>query len=195
MHHRPRAAVRILLVIVTAHLALVACGSNGAAPGPSNVQKYRAYNSTRSQFTPTANARAQELAVRIVRSGLDCANTHASSFDALRPTYLKQDLPLPIGSVECEGGPAKENVVIEIFRSAHPNAFDFVTRKAALICRRGISLGRLADGTNGFPGLPYVMAADKSWLVEPDTQTFNAELARALGRPPRDACSPYLPRA
>ena len=194
MHHRPRAAVRIVLVIVTAQLALVACGSDRTAPSPSNVQKYHEYNSTRTQFTPTANARAQEVADRIARSGLDCANTHASSFDALRPTYLKQDLPLPIGSAECEGGAAKENVVIEIFRSAHPNATDFVTRKAALICRRGLSLGRLADGTNGFPGLPYVMAADKTWLVEPDTQTFNAQLARVLGRPPRDACSPYRPR-
>lgn len=145
-------------------------------------------------FARAANARARAIADRIVAAGVDCENYSDSLLAPLRASYVKQRLPLPHGSGQCDGGPAKENVLIEVFSTDAPNATAFIARKAALLCTKGFELGRKPDGTNDFPGLPYVIAIDGSWVVEPDSKTFNEEIARALRRPAMDACDEVSPR-
>jgi hypothetical protein len=86
-------------------------------------------------------------------------------------------------------GPSEENLLVEVFRPGFPNGADFMARKGDLICEKGKELGRRPDGTNDFPGIPYVIAKDKSWVVEPDSFPVNRRIAKALGVESRDACS------
>lgn len=169
-------------------LGLAACGSSaGDTAAPSGTE---AYNATRHAFSAAANGSARSVIDRMVRAGVACPDPHPSPFALLRTTYVRQRLALPLGAVECSAPfqQGTENVVVEVFRRRQPNAADFMDRKAAIICRRGIELGRNADGTNSFPGLPFVMAADKTWVLEPDTPAFNQVIATALHRPAGNAC-------
>ena len=143
----------------------------------------------RREFTKAANARARAIADRIAAGGVVCDNYADSVLGPLRATYAKQRIPIPLGSGQCEGGPARENVLIEVFPATPPNGAAFIARKAALLCRKGFELGRNPDGTNDFPGLPYIIAGDHRWVVEPDSNAFNAQIARTLGRPARNACT------
>jgi hypothetical protein len=181
-----RIAVGVLAVGVLT-LAAGACSSHGGASGTSVV----AYNASRHGYTDAGNRVARGIADQIVAGRIVCTGYRESPFGALQLTYAKQKVPLPLGSGECDGGPARENVLIEVFRAASPNAADFIGRKAVLICRRGLELGKRPDGSNVFPGLPYVAAADHTWLVEPDSVAFAQQIGAVLGRPARDACASY----
>ncbi len=174
-------------------LGLAACASSAA--GTRTPSGTVAYNASRHGFSEAANGTARGVIDRLQRAGVACTDPHPSTFALLRTTYVRQHLALPLGAVECSATfhGVTENVVVEVFRTGRPNAADFVDRKAAIICRRGIALGRKADGTNDFPGLPYVMAADKAWVLEPDTVAFNDVIATALGRPARNACGAIAP--
>ena len=183
---RVRSAKRLIAAVALAAAASVlgtAC--SGSSVGVDD------YNAGRRSFGAQANKAARAIATRIVDSGVTCVDYQDSSFDPLRNGYVKGHLPLPIGSGECTGGRAKENVLIEMFRASAPNAADFMRRKAELICKKGLKLGRREDGSNDFPGLPYIMAADRTWVVEPDSVRFAHTLARALGRPFKNACTGY----
>ncbi len=187
MHSRHvRSPNRVLgAAVVLMFGAIVASSCSGSAVSVDE------YNSGRHSFSASANKVAASIAKRIVGHGVACDGYKNSAFDALRVGYVKAHLPLPTGSGECTGGPAKENVLIEVFRSSTPNGADFMQRKGELICRKGLEFGRKADGTNDFPGLPYLMAADKTWVIEPDSVRFAHTLGRALGRPARNACAGY----
>lgn len=169
--------------------AVALIGVLGAACASGAGSTVDGYNHDRTVFTTAANTRARKVIDRIVAEGVDCRNPSDSVLAPLRATYVRQRLPIPLGQGQCEGGPARENVLVEVFPAHAPNAASFIARKAALLCRKGFELGRKPDGTNDFPGLPYVMAFDRSWVVEPDSKAFNVELARALHRPARDACA------
>ena len=149
------------------------------------------YNSARHSFSAGANKTAASIAAKIVARGVTCVDYKPSAFEPLVTGYVKAHLPLPVGSGECTGGPAKENVLIEVFRPTAPNGSDFMRRKGELICKKALKFGRKQDGTNDFPGLPYLIAPDKSWVVEPDSVRFARTLGRALGRPVKDACAGY----
>ena len=84
-------------------------------------------------------------------------------------------LALALGAGQCQAG--TDNITIEVFGKKSPNAADFVARKRALICKKAKDLGRLPDGSSDFDGIPYVMAADKTWIVEPDSFKVNKQIA------------------
>ena len=56
------------------------------------------------------------------------------------------------------------------------------------MCAKAKKLGRLPDGTSDFKGLPYLIAADKTWIIEPDTFVGARALAKPLDLPARDMC-------
>ncbi len=184
---RSSSARRWAVCITALACSVVACGSS--PPARDTLRSTDAYNATRHGFSPAADTTARAVVDRLHRSGVACSAPEPSNFTLLRPTYLRQHVALPLGAIECEaavpGG--SENVVVEVFGGSR--AIDFMNRKAQIICRRGTALGRKADGTNDFPGLPYVMGADRTWIVEPDSIAFNRVIATALRRPPRNACT------
>ncbi len=172
--------LRLLVPVLLAGIATVGCTSSRASVAE--------YNRDRQRFTPAATATAKQILKRIGAAGIQCTEVQAEVFDALVLSYTKQDLPLPLGSASCVG-PNDENLLVEVFAREFPNADTFITRKRELICQKAKDLGRLEDGTSGFDGIPYVKAADDTWLVEPDSRLVNQEIAKALHRPARDACA------
>jgi hypothetical protein len=160
-----------------------------AAQKAARTTKWKSYNRKRKGFDATANAAARSLASTLNAGGYACANIADTSFASIATSYVKQGLPLPIGSAQCDGGAdGSENILIEVFGAKHPNASDFVAAKRKLICARAKKLGRQPDGTNDFDGIPYVEAGDGTWLIEPDSFTTNDQIASIVGRSSLDMC-------
>ncbi len=167
-------------MLVAFALLLANCSSDGTSVS--------SYNEGRKRFAPAANRNAKKVLDRIAAGGVECTNVQTEDFNSLVRAYTLQKLPLPLGSASCVG-PKGENLLVEVFPSDAPNAQTFVDRKRDLICKKAKDLGRQPDGSSDFEGLPYVMAADSTWLVEPDSFAVNRQVAKALGRPARDSCA------
>ncbi len=177
-------AVRLIGVVVLATVVVAACSSDGKDAGSG--KQWAEYNKSRTGFEPKQNAVAKSVADRINAGGVACTGYGDYLFGVLVKTYRAQDLPLALGAGQCQAG--NDNVTIEVFGKKPPTAVDFVARKRALICKKAKDLGRLPDGSSDFDGIPYVMAADKTWIVEPDSFKVNKQIAEKLGRPSQDMC-------
>ncbi len=171
---------RCPVVLVVFALALASCSSDGTSVS--------SYNEGRKRFAPAANRDAKNVLARIAAGGVECTKTQTEDFNSLVKAYTLQKLPLPLGSASCVG-PNGENLLVEVFQSDAPNARTFVDRKRDLICKKAKEFGRQPDGSSDFEGLPYVISADSTWLVEPDSFAVNRQIAKALGRPARDSCA------
>jgi len=177
---------RLLMAILSLGILGAAC-SRAATDADADADGWNAERSTRG-FDDAANQRARSVLDRLERAGVPCADAQTEDFDALVPSYRQARLPLPLGSASCTG-PAGENLLVEVFRTAgYPAAGDFVERKRALICARGFELGARPDGTNDFEGVPYVMGPSHDWIIEPDSAAVNRTIAEALELRPRNAC-------
>jgi hypothetical protein len=143
-------------------------------------------------FTTEANAAGTQVAKDIAAGGVKCEKPLATIFGQIATTYYRQGLPIPVGSVECEGPAAEgvdaENILIEVMGTTAPTGDDLVSFKRDLLCKQAKDTGRLPDGTSDFPGIPYVMTADKTIVVQPDTHATNREIAKALGLTAHDMC-------
>ncbi len=175
----PSSTRRLFIVLIAIACAVASCSSTG--------QSVSSYNEARKRFTPGANRDAKRVLDRMTSAGVECTNSQIEDFDALVRAYTLQKLPLPMGSASCVG-PNGENLLVEVFRTDAPNARTFIDRKRELICQKAKDLGRRDDGSSGFEGLPYVMSADRTWLVEPDSFAVNRQIAKALDRPSKDGC-------
>ena len=177
---------RWFLALVTAVCLAAACSSStGSSASSWNAERVR------KGFDATGNRKARSVLDRLVRAGIECTARQTESFDALIKAYTLQKLPFPLGSASCTG-PGQENLLVELFPShGYPSGTDFMARKRELICQKGLDLGKDArpGHKNGFDGLAYVIAKDRSWVIEPDSFRVNRLLARALGLGSRNACA------
>ncbi len=179
-YQRGAAALAALAVVAGA-----ACSSSGESASDWNKERVKI------GFDKVSNRRAQAVLDRLSAAGIECTARQTESFQVLIPAYTKQDIPFPAGSVSCTG-PREENLLVEAFRKdGYPTGADFMDRKRALLCQRALDLGKgaLPGGGNGFDGIPYVLAEDRSWVIEPDSFAINTRIAKALGLKPRDACA------
>ena len=205
MSHHPTRTLRRLVVVLFA-VGVAACSSGGSSATTTTTDaktkdlqeqiaarttRWNDYNAKQKKFTAAAEAVGKDVADRIIAAAIRCDNPGPTGFGASAAPYAKQGLPIPKGSYECDGGTdGQENVLIEIYPlHKRPNAADLVAAKRKLICKRAKDLGRRAGGPNDFPGIPYVMSADKTWIVEPDQFETNQQIATALGRPSSDMCA------
>jgi hypothetical protein len=147
---------------------------------------WASYNKARTDFDPAQTDIARQVAQRITSSGINCSGFKEYSFSSIALSYRRQGLPLALGAGACTA--RGEEVLIEVFGTKAPNADNFVAAKRRLICQRAKDLGRKADGSSDFDGIPYVMAPDKTWIVEPDSFDLNGHIADALKLPSADIC-------
>lgn len=155
----------------------------------ARTKKWDDYNAERTKYEKKQNAVAIDVATRIAAGGVPCPDPANTRLAVIVGSYTRQGLPLPLGAAECTAvADGEENVLIEVFAKGRPNAADLVAAKRKLLCERAKDLGRLSDGTSGFPGIPYVIAADKTWVVQPDSFETNEKIAQALGRTSEDMC-------
>ena len=178
-------SVRMTVVAVVIAFVVVACGGGGST-APEHTKQWAQYNVKRTAYTPAANAVAKSVADRITAAGIACNGYADYDFSLTERPYRLQGLPIALGAGNCSVG--TEEVLIEVFGAKHPNATDFVAVKRGIICARAKKLGRLPDGSSGFDGIPYIMAPDQTWIIEPDTFKQTREIAAKLGRPTRDMC-------
>jgi hypothetical protein len=171
------------LVLVATAVLVVACSSSGDSA--------TSWNDTRVKqgFDPKGNREALAVLDRIERAGLPCTDKQTQEFQLLVKNYTAQKIPFPLGAASCTG-PGGENLLVELYRAdGYPTAADFMARKRELICQKALDLGKdPKGGPNNFDGIPYVLAKDGSWVIEPDSFAVNRQLARALGLPSRNAC-------
>ena len=161
--------------------------STAAAP-VSAVDRWNAERSDKG-FDESANQRALAVLRRIAQAGVTCTGVQTESFSALRSSYQTAELPLPLGSASCTG-PEGENVLVEVFPTQPPVTLtDFVARKRELVCAKGRELGQRPDGSNDFPGLPYVEDRASGWIIEPDSSGVNRRIADVLDLTPKDVCA------
>jgi hypothetical protein len=199
--HRPR---RLVAAVVLAAVILGACSDDGddsASGTPTTIKPpletrdttWLDWNNAAAArgFTTEANAVAARVAKDIAAGGVACKNFEDTTFDFIATTYYRQGIPIPLGSGECEGPGAKgneENILIEVLGPSAPTARDFVTSKRNLLCQQAKDDFREPDGTSSFPGIPFVMAPDETWVVQPDSFEVNREIAGALDVESRDMC-------
>lgn len=174
--------VSVIAASVIAVLAFAGCSSDDSS---ASAQSWTAYNRGRTGYVAKQNAVAKSVADRLNGGGLACTDFGEYPFDYIVKTYRAQGLPLALGAGACQAD--TDNVLIEVFGKS-PSAADFVARKRAVICKKAKDLGRLPDGSSDFDGIPYVMSADRTWIVEPDSFKVNKQIAKILGRPARDMC-------
>lgn len=142
-------------------------------------------------YTTEANAVAAAVAADIVAAGVKCEKFLPTDFAIIATSYYKAGIPIPVGSGECDGpgdGDDAENILIEVMGTSAPTGTDLVAFERDLLCETALKLGRLPDGTQNFPGIPYVIAPDNTWVIRPDTFETNQLIADALGRESLDMC-------
>lgn len=145
-------------------------------------------NKGRVSYDREHNAIAMSVA-NMVDEAVECKRYADTAWGGADISYLRYGLPVPLGSGSCEGGMAKENILIEVFGGSPPNADDFVAAKRKLICQRALDLGRESDGTQSFDGIPYVVNADKTWLIQPDSIEVAKTVAEKLGLVAGNMCA------
>ena len=190
-------SVRLTVLAVALALAVGVCGGGGSSAEPRPSKQWTSYNEKRTGYDAPANAVAKSVVDRIIAAGFDCRDYGDYNFAVIANPYRLQDMPLALGAGSCNIG--DENILVEVFGTAHPNAADFVAAKRASICKRAKDLGRLPDGSSDFDGIPYIMAADKTWIVEPDTfKQTKASRPSSIGLPatcaPGSNSGPRCPR-
>ena len=193
----------ITMLVLIGLAALSACSSSESTTSATTITttaanraqiaarttRWHEYNRGRTKFHPADTAIARDLAERLRASAITCSDFGVLAFDITTAPYIAQGLPIPSSGSSCTG-PSDEDVLFEVYRAAkRPNAADLVAAKRKLLCQRGRDLGRLPDGSSDFPGIPYVISADKVWIVEPDTFETNQRIATALGLESRDMCA------
>ena len=179
-YQRGAAALSVLAVVGGA-----ACSSSGARVTQWNDKRVRI------GFDRSSNRRAQAVLDRLTAAGIACTARQTESFKVLITAYTKQDIPFPMGSASCTG-PRDEGLLVEVFpKVGYPSGADFMDRKRALLCQKALDLGKgaLPGGRNGFDGVAYVLAEDRSWVIEPDSFAINQRIAKALGLKSRNACA------
>lgn len=143
-------------------------------------------------FTKDANKVAADVAKKLVAGGVTCIGYYDTTFDYIATSYYKVGIPIPVGSGECSGttdeDDATENILIEVMDPEKPSGADLVAFKRDLLCKQAKEDGRQPDGSSLFPGVPYVMAKDKTYVVQPDSHATAREIAKALGLQARDLC-------
>ena len=177
---RPGAIALVILVILAG-----ACSSDGKRALDWNKERVKI------GYDKVSNRRAMRVLQQMSDAGIDCNKRQAEAFKVLITTYVKQEIPFPTGSASCTG-PGEENLLVEVFpKHGYPTGADFMARKRALVCQRALNLGKNAapGGRNGFEGVAYVLAADRSWVIEPDSLAVNQRIAKALGLKSRNACA------
>lgn len=177
-----RVGGRVLAVVASITL-VVACSSSGGSNGSADD-----WNKTRTEFAAAPNAKALKVLARIAAAGITCTDPLPEQFGPLVPSYVAQHLPLPAGSASCTG-PQEENLLVEVFPKTYPTAADFIQRKREIVCEKALRAGKLPNGKNDFPGVPYLLAADKTWVLEPDSFKVNRQLAEVFGLKSRNACA------
>jgi hypothetical protein len=143
-------------------------------------------------FTQPANKVAADVAKKIKAGGVKCAGYFDTTFDYIATSYYKVGIPIPVGSGECSGATdaddATENILIEVMDPEKPSGADLVAFKRNLLCKRAKEDGRRPDGSSLFPGIPYVMAKDKTYVIQPDAHSTAREIAKVLGLQAKDMC-------
>lgn len=142
-------------------------------------------------YTDEANAVAAGVAADIAAAGVKCEKFLPTDFAIIATSYYRAGIPIPIGSGECDGpgdGDEAENILIEVMGTTAPTGTDLVAFERDLLCAQALDAGRLPDGTQNFPGIPYVIAPDDTWVIRPDTFETNQLIADALGRESLDMC-------
>jgi hypothetical protein len=196
-------ALRSTLVVM-ALVTFAACSSGKSASSSNTTTTFKPALETQDStwidwnnqaaargFTPAANAVAKRVATKIAAAGVTCTGYLETPFDAIATSYYKVGVPIPVGSGECDGAAAKdatENILIEVMGTRAPNGADLVAFKRKLVCRQAKDDGRRPDGTSDFPGLPYVIAKDNTYVVQPDSFAVNRQIAKALGLKSQDVC-------
>ena len=166
-------------------LLAASCASGGESASDWNKERVKI------GFDKVSNGRAQAVLDRLTAAGIECTDRQTESFKVLITAYTKQDIPFPMGSASCTG-PRDEGLLVEVFpKVGYPTGADFMDRKRALVCQKGLDLGKgaLPGGRNGFDGVAYVLAEDRSWVIEPDSFAINQRIAKALGLKSRNACA------
>jgi hypothetical protein len=186
-------AALVALVLV----ALASCSNGGSSNDPKlpepNDKTWLDWNkdAARRGFTPEANQVAARVAADIAKGGVTCTKYADTTFDVIATSYYKVGIPIPVGSGECVGpgtGDEAENILIEVMGTERPTGEDLVAFKRDLLCQQAKDAGRRPDGTSDFPGIPYVLAADETFVVQPDSFETNRQIAKALGLASRDMC-------
>jgi hypothetical protein len=158
---------------------LVAALGAAVAPGCSRDIDY-GYG--RSGWDKAAVQQATDMANRFKAGPRGCGEIMEEPFAALKESYQRTSLPLPLGVVSCDT-PDEENVTFEVFESPEVIA-KFKEAKKALLCEKGAKLP-------GFPGVPYVDGG--SWLIEPDRTDTAKELAGMFGGTQGSVCPATSP--
>lgn len=174
-----------VVVVALFVLAGSACSSGGESVSDWNKERVKI------GYDKVSNRRGMRVLDQLADAGIECTARQNELFKVLVTTYVKQQIPFPMGSVSCTG-PGEENLLVELFRKdGYPTGADFMARKRALVCQRALDLGKgaLPGGGNGFDGIAYVLAADRSWVIEPDSFVVTRQIAKALGLKSRNACA------
>jgi hypothetical protein len=196
-----------LVLVAALLLAAVGCSSSGkssaptsttfvpALPAPEDTTWLNWNNQAAVRgYTAEANAVAKEIADKIRKAGLLCADYAESSFDVYATSYYKVGIPIPLGAGECDASEEKdgsENILIEVLNSSTPpTGEDFVAYRRTLLCQKAKDNLRQPDGTSGFPGIPIVMERDKVYdiVIQPDSFEYSERIAKALGLKSQDTC-------
>ena len=189
----PRTSRRFLALTAAVCLAAACSSSSSSSSSGSSASSASSWNDERFHkgFDAAANREALAVLGRIGRAGVECNARQTEAFNVLIKSYTLQKLPFPLGSASCTG-PDQQNLLVELFpRRGYPSGADFMARKRGLVCQKALDLGKdvLPGHKNGFKGIPYVIAKDRSWVIEPDSFRVNRLLARALGLRSLNACA------
>lgn len=207
---RPPSWISRVLGVVTAGViaacGLSACSSDSKGANPTTSTTFKPALEARGDktwldwnnqaaargFTESANKVAADVAKRIKDGGVTCTGYFDTTFDYIATSYYKVGIPIPVGSGECAGATdaddATENILIEVMDPEKPSGADLVAFKRNLLCKQAKEDGRRPDGSSLFPGIPYVMAKDKTYVIQPDAHSTAREIAKVLGLQAKDMC-------
>ena len=194
MKTRDRFLRTALAVLLGAALVLgaTACTSD---PQVGANGDWGPYNKTRKGYVAADVAKAKSILGR-VNSAMPCNRIAQYTWSLIFESYTKGKMPMALGAANCESprdptsnaGIDTEDILVEVY-GTRPNALDFVKAKAKRICARAKALSQSPDSKLKFEGIPYVMSADKTWVVEPDSFGTARQIGKIFGRPAQDMCT------
>ncbi len=183
---------RLPPLLVAVAIGVAACSSGGGSSADSS-RPWTKLNESRTHYQKAAVADASKVIDQLKATGFACGDFNEYSFQAVLSGYNAGNMPMALGAGTCytpadpsapNGG--DEEILVEVY-GKKPSAQDFVVAKAKYICKRIEKLQK-KNGGGAFAGLPFVMAKDRTWVIEPDTDQTTQKIAEALGRPVGNMC-------
>ena len=150
--------------------AAVAKPAPAAADGATGAAGGTGATATAGSSAESAAAlrKAEQLAAQVRAAGTAC-----KEFEALSPTQLNSDYPLPLAAATASCTTDEdEDLTFEVFADAK-GAREFVEAKRKLLCTRAVNYG-----VKAFTGFPYIDGG--AWIIEPDEKQTAEALAGAV---------------